>query len=92
MNRFAVSANDLKGEWSSDAGGMTQWVNSSTGLSAGATGFASNVIGAQTFQSAASGGKLAIKRNWQITFSEIEHKPRVYNAYFEAGKGGQRVL
>lgn len=112
LNRFAVAASDLKGTWSSNAGGMTQWVNAFTGLSAGATGFSSNqtfefgpngtykwsiamasgVIGAQTFQSAKSNGKLTMKGNWQINFSDIEKKPRLYNAYFEAGKNGSRIL
>ena len=112
LNSFAVAASDLTGSWSSDAGGMTQWVNAFTGLSAGATGFSSNVtfdfaangtyrwsiamasgvIGAQTFQSAKSSGKHVMKGNWQITFSDIEGKARLYNAYFEAGRDGQRIL
>lgn len=107
LNRFAVAGSDLRGEWSSNASGMTQWVNAVTGLSAGATGFSSNVtfvfgpngtyqwslvmasgvIGAQTFQSAKSSGKLTMKGNWQINFSDIEKKPKLYNAYFEAGRG-----
>lgn len=112
LNRFAVAASDLQGEWSSSAGGMTQWVNTFTGLSAGATGFSSNqtfefsphstykwsismasgVIGAQTFSSAESSGKLSMKGNWQINFSDIDKKPRLYNAYFEAGRNDSRVL
>ncbi|WP_022799689.1 hypothetical protein [Deinococcus ficus] len=112
LNRFAVSAADLKGEWSSSAGGITQWVNSFTGLSAGATGFSSNVtftfgpgsayiwnlvmasgvIGAQNVQSARSSGQFSMKGNWQVNFSDIERRPRLYNAYFEAGRGGQRIL
>lgn len=107
LNRFAVAASDLQGEWSSNASGMTQWVNSVTGLSAGATGFSSNetfefgpngtyhwsivlasgVIGAQKFQSAKSDGKLSMKGHWQISFSNIENKPRLFNAYFEVGRG-----
>ncbi len=53
---------------------------------------ASGVIGAQTFSSAKSNGKHDMKGNWQISFSDIEGKPSVYNAYFEAGRGGQRIL
>ncbi|GGL04996.1 hypothetical protein [Deinococcus radiotolerans] len=53
---------------------------------------ASGVVGAQTFSGAKSSGKHAMKGNWQISFSDIEGKPRVYNAYFEAGRGGQRIL
>lgn len=107
-----MSAADLKGEWSSSAGGITQWVNSFTGLSAGATGFSSNVtftfgpgsaytwnlvmasgvIGAQNVQSARSSGQFSMKGNWQVNFSDIERRPRLYNAYFEAGRGAQRIL
>lgn len=53
---------------------------------------ASGVVGAQTFSGAKSSGRHAMKGNWQISFSDIEGKPRVYNAYFEAGRGGQRIL
>lgn len=34
-NRFAVAASDLKGRWTSDFSGLSQYVNSNTGLSAG---------------------------------------------------------
>ena len=40
-NRFAVSAEDLKGKWSSNFSGMTQYVNAYTGVSAGATAHSS---------------------------------------------------
>ena len=112
LNRFAVSAADLKGTWSSNFSGMTQYVNVFTGLSAGATAHASNetfvfgqggtynwslavadgVVGSQTFQNVKSAGKLTMKGNWQINFSDIEKKPRMYNAYFEVGQAGRRIL
>jgi hypothetical protein len=41
-NKFAVAASDLKGKWTSDFTGMTQYVNAYTGASAGANTHASN--------------------------------------------------
>ncbi len=41
-NKFAVAASDLKGKWTSNFTGMTQYVNAYTGASAGANTHASN--------------------------------------------------
>ncbi|MEK7225858.1 MAG: hypothetical protein AAB221_09265, partial [Bacteroidota bacterium] len=41
-NRFAVAASDLKGKWTSNFSGLTQYVNAYTGASAGADTHASN--------------------------------------------------
>jgi hypothetical protein len=41
-NKFAVAASDLKGKWTSNFTGLTQYVNAYTGLSAGASTHASN--------------------------------------------------
>jgi hypothetical protein len=41
-NKFAVAASDLKGKWTSNFTGMTQYVNANTGASAGADTHASN--------------------------------------------------
>ena len=41
-NKFAVSAADLNGKWTSDFSGMTQYVNAYTGADAGANTHASN--------------------------------------------------
>ena len=41
-NKFAVAASDLKGKWTSNFTGMTQYVNAYTGASAGADTHASN--------------------------------------------------
>jgi hypothetical protein len=30
--------------------------------------------------------------NWQINFSDLEGKPKTYNAYFSCIKGGARIL
>jgi hypothetical protein len=40
-NKFAISAADLKGKWTNNFSGMTQYVNAYTGLSAGAKTHAS---------------------------------------------------
>lgn len=41
-NKFAVAASDLKGKWTSNYTGLTQYVNANTGASAGADTHASN--------------------------------------------------
>ncbi|WP_309609477.1 hypothetical protein [Flavobacterium sp.] len=41
-NKFAVAATDLKGKWTSNFSGMTQYVNAYTGADAGANTHASN--------------------------------------------------
>jgi hypothetical protein len=41
-NKFAVDASDLKGKWTTNFTGMTQYVNANTGASAGADTHASN--------------------------------------------------
>ena len=41
-NKFAVSAADLKGKWTNNFSGLTQYVNANTGASAGADTHASN--------------------------------------------------
>lgn len=110
-NRFAVGASDLKGKWTSDFSGLTQYVNSNTGLSAGTDthtsretfvfgsgssyswelGVASGYVGSIRFQSAKSAGKFSVPSNWQVNFSDIERKPKIYNAYFSSIRGG-RIL
>jgi hypothetical protein len=110
-NKFAVAATDLKGKWTSNFTGLTQYVNANTGASAGADthasneifefapgnsykwsiGVASGFVGNIKFQSAKSSGKFALPNNWQVSFSDIEGKPKKYNAYFSCIKGA-RVL
>ena len=41
-NKFAVAATDLKGKWTNNFTGLTQYVNANTGTSAGADTHASN--------------------------------------------------
>ena len=110
-NKFAVSATDLKGKWTTNFSTMQMYVNAYTGLSAGATsyastqtfefntsntykwniGVASGVVGNLKFQGAKSAGKFSVPNNWQVSFSDIEGKPKTYNAFFVCIKGA-RVL
>jgi len=110
-NKFAVSAKDLSGKWTTNFSSMQMYVNAYTGASAGATSYASNqsyefsngnsykwnigvasgVVGSLKFQSAKSAGKFSVPNNWQVSFSDIEGKPRIYNAFFVCIKGA-RVL
>jgi hypothetical protein len=110
-NKFAVAASDLKGKWTNNFSGLTQYVNANTGASAGADthasnqsfefaagntykwsiGVASGFVGNIKFQSAKSSGKFSVPNNWQVVFSDIEGKPKTYNACFTCIKGA-RVL
>lgn len=110
-NKFAVAASDLKGKWTSNFSGMTQYVNAYTGANAGANthasnenfefgagntykwdlGVASGFVGNIKFQSVKSNGKFSIPNNWQLSFSDIEGKPKTYDVQFTCIKGA-RVL
>lgn len=50
-------------------------------------GVASGMVGNIKFQSVKSGGKFSMVGNWQVNFSDMEGKPRTYNAYFSCIKG-----
>lgn len=50
-------------------------------------GVASGFVGNIKFQSVKSSGKFSLPNNWQVTFSDIEGRPRTYNAYFSCIKG-----
>ena len=50
-------------------------------------GVASGQVGNIKFQSVKSSGKFSMNGNWQINFSDMEGKPRTYNAYFSCIKG-----
>lgn len=110
-NKFAIGAADLKGKWTNNFSGMTQYVNAYTGASAGANTHASNqnfifgaggtykwdlavasgFVGNIKFQGVKSSGKFTVPNNWQVRFSDIEGKPKTYNASFTCIKGA-RVL
>jgi hypothetical protein len=52
---------------------------------------ASGFVGNIKFQSVKSNGKISLPNIWQISFSDIEGKPRTYNAHFSCIKGA-RIL
>jgi len=54
-------------------------------------GVASGFVGSIKFQSAKSAGKFSAINNWQVSFSDIEGKPKTYNVQFVCIKGA-RVL
>ncbi len=54
-------------------------------------GVASGFVGNIKFQSVKSNGKFSVPNNWQIKFSDIEGKPKTYNAQFSCIKGA-RIL
>jgi len=64
-----------------DAGNTYRW-----SLSV-ASGFVGNI----KFQNVKSNGKISLPSIWQLSFSDIEGKPRTYNVYFSCIKGA-RIL
>lgn len=50
-------------------------------------GVASGMVGNIKFQSVKSNGKFSLPSNWQISFSDMEGRPRTFNAYFSCIKG-----
>lgn len=54
-------------------------------------GVASGFVGNIKFSNAKSSGTFTNPNNWQIHFSDLEGKPRLYNAYFSCIKGA-RIL
>jgi len=109
-NKFAVDAGDLKGKWTTDFTGITQFVNAYTGANAGMSthtsaqtyefsgntykwqiAMASGFVGNIKFQNTQSSGKFSLPSMWQVYFSDMEGKPKTYNAFFSCIKGA-RVL
>jgi len=79
-----------------DAGANTQASAENFVFGAGNTyrwdlAVASGMVGSIKFQSVKSSGKFSVPNNWQVTFSDIEGKPRTFNASFSAVKGA-RIL
>jgi hypothetical protein len=79
-----------------DAGANTHASNESFEFMAGNTykwdiGVASGMVGNIKFQSAKSNGKFSMPNSWQINFSDLEGKPKTYNAFFSCIKGA-RIL
>jgi hypothetical protein len=52
---------------------------------------ASGMVGNLKFNGTKSNGKFLIANNWQVKFSDMEGKPKTYDAYFSCIKGA-RVL
>ena len=52
---------------------------------------ADGMVGNQKFQGAKSDGTFSLPNNWQVHFSDLEGKPKTYNAFFSCIKGA-RVL
>jgi hypothetical protein len=46
-------------------------------------------VGNLKFDGAKASGKFSMVDNWQIRFSDIEGKPKTYNAYFSCLKGSR---
>ncbi len=49
------------------------------------------MVGNLKFQGAKSDGRQSLPNNWQIHFSDLEGKPKTYNAFFSCVKGA-RIL
>ena len=47
------------------------------------------MVGDAKFAQVKSAGKFTVLNNWQIKFSDIERKPRIYNAHFSCIKGAR---
>jgi hypothetical protein len=50
---------------------------------------ASGFVGNIKFQTVKSSGKHTLPNNWQVQFSDLEGKPKLYNAYFSCIKGAR---
>lgn len=78
------------------AGADTHASNESFEFAAGnnykwSIGVASGFVGNIKFQSAKSSGKFSVPNNWQLSFSDIEGKPKTYHTFFTCIKGA-RIL
>lgn len=49
----------------------------------------SGMVGNSQYNQVASKGRFTLKGNWQVTFTDIEGKPRTYNVMFSCIKGGR---
>lgn len=54
-------------------------------------GVASGQVGSIRFQGVKSSGRFSVPGIWQVTFSDMEGKPRTFNAYFSCVRGA-RIL
>jgi hypothetical protein len=95
-NDFSGALQYVNAYTGADAGMATHASNERFALGPGNTytwdlGVASGTVGNIKFQSVKSKGKFSLPSNWQVTFSDIEGKPRTYSASFSAVKGS-RIL
>ena len=54
-------------------------------------GVASGAVGNIRFQGVKSSGRFTVPSNWQVSFSDMEGRPRTFNAYFSCVRGA-RIL
>ena len=95
-NDFSGMTQYVNAYTGADAGANTHASNQNFEFGAGNTykwdlGVASGFVGNIKFQSVNSSGKFSVPNNWQIYFSDMEGKPKTYNAYFTCIKNA-RVL
>ncbi len=108
-NKFAITAGDFTGTWSSDFSGVQQLYNVYTGDYAGMNMNQSNqtfqflpgskynwsllavngMVGNMRYANVKSAGKFTVLNNWQVHFTDIEGKPKKYNAFFSCIKGAR---
>jgi hypothetical protein len=95
-NDFSGALQYVNAYTGADAGMATQASNERFDFGPGNTykwdlGVASGTVGNIKFQSVKSSGTFSLPNNWQVSFSDIEGKPRTYNASFSSVKGS-RIL
>ncbi len=95
-NDFSGALQYVNAYTGADAGMATHASNESFLFGPGNTyhwelGVASGQAGSIKFQSAKSSGTFSLPSNWRVTFSDIEGKPRTYDAFFSCVKGS-RIL
>lgn len=50
------------------------------------------MVGNINYAQVKSAGKFSVLNNWQVKFSDIEGKPKIYNAYFSCIKGARLLM
>lgn len=54
--------------------------------------FVNGTVGNTKYVDVKSSGKFSVLNNWQISFSDIEGKPKKYDAYFACTKGARLLM
>ena len=91
-NDFSGAIQYVNAYTGADAGMNTHASNENFHFGSGNTyqwdlGVASGAVGNIKFQSVKSSGDFSVVSNWQVKLSDIEGKPRIYDAYFSCIKG-----